>query len=136
MSGEAPRLRLLPAAERFACCRLAPDAPLPAWARLEEPPTFVARTADELSLLLPESRVPADAVAERGFIAWRVAGPLDFALVGILARLATALAEAEVSLLAVSTFETDWLFVRAGDADRARRALAAIADLADAPAPR
>ena len=50
-------------------------------------------------------------------------GPLDFTRVGILASLAGPLAAAAVSMFAVSTFDTDYLFVREGDLDRAIAAL-------------
>jgi len=69
--------------------------------------------------------VPADVRAERGFVAYVVAGPLDFAAVGILARLTAPLAGAGVPLLATSTFDTDIILVRAaaqGDAEAAWQA--------------
>jgi hypothetical protein len=48
--------------------------------------------------------------------AFEVAGPLDFALTGILSRLAQPLADAGVSLFAVSTYDTDYVLVRAESA--------------------
>lgn len=67
--------------------------------------------------------------AERGFIAFRVEGTLDFGLIGVLARLSTALAEANVSLFAVSTYETDYLFVREADEEKAVAALSSVATM-------
>ena len=68
-------------------------------------------------------RVPAGIRQEGPFRALRVRGPLDFSLVGILARLTETLAAAEIPVLAVSTFDTDYVLVRADDLDRARAAL-------------
>lgn len=101
----------------FAICRLAPGAGLPA--------RFLSltRTAEELSLVCLEADVPTGARAEPGWRAFRVAGTLDFALTGVLAALAKPLAEAGVSIFAVSTFDTDYLLVR--DLPAARAALEA-----------
>ncbi len=49
---------------------------------------------------------------QRGWRGLKVAGPLDFALTGVLASLAGPLAEAGVSIFAISTYDTDYLFVR------------------------
>jgi hypothetical protein len=59
-----------------------------------------------------------------------VVGALDFSLVGILSKLTGALADAGVPVLAISTYDTDVLLVRAEDADEAAVALANVADLA------
>lgn len=72
----------------------------------------VTRTETETSLIVPEEQAPEGARVESGYAALEVEGPLDFGLTGILAGLASALADAGVSLLAISTFDTDWLLVR------------------------
>lgn len=114
-------------------CRLPAGAALPPWAAaaLVAPATVVSitRTGSELSLVLAETALPEEATAqpdlrvERGFRALEVAGPLDFSLVGVLAALAAPLAEAGVSLFAVSTFDTDHLLVREDDLGAATAAL-------------
>ena len=87
---------------------------------------FVGKTDREISLVCPQERAPEDALArEDGWRAFRVAGALDFSLVGILARLSSALAAAGVSLFAVSTYNTDYILVRQGDLPRALDALRA-----------
>lgn len=107
----------------FAVCRLRPDADVPPWATGAV--VSVTRTADELSVLCAEADVPAAVRCERGWRGLRVVGQLDFALVGVLAALVVPLAEAGVSVFALSTFDTDYLFVRAADLGRARAALTA-----------
>ncbi len=79
----------------------------------------IVRTAHETTVVCEEHLVPARVRAERGFVAYAVRGPLDFSAVGILARLSQALADAGVPLLALSTFDTDVILVRA---DRAAEA--------------
>jgi hypothetical protein len=69
-------------------------------------------TPDELSLVVPEAFAPDGAAIEAGWRALRVAGTLDFSLTGVLASLAAPLAQAGVSIFAVSTYDTDYLLVR------------------------
>lgn len=85
----------------------------------------MTRTADELSLVLPEAARHPDWQAETGWRAFRVDGTLDFSLTGVLASLADPLAAAAVSLFAISTYDTDYVLVREGDLERAMAALAA-----------
>lgn len=90
------------------------------------PFTFTGSTDAEKSLVCPTSRVPEETLArEDGWRGVRIAGRLDFALVGILARISSALAAANIGLFAVSTFDTDYVFVKAADLPRALAALAA-----------
>jgi hypothetical protein len=70
--------------------------------------------------------VPAITVARSdGWRAFRVAGTLDFSLVGILAALSKTLADAGVGIFAISTFDTDYILTKAEDFDRALAALRA-----------
>jgi len=101
-------LQLLPGP--LAVCRLGPDAPLPAWA--VGTVTSVTRTPDELSVVCAEEAVPTDVRAERGFRCLTVVGQLDFSLFGVVASLAAPLAEAQVSIFMLSTFDTDLLLLR------------------------
>jgi len=119
----SPPLTLILHRARFAVCQLPADAPLPAADRLGEL-WSVTRTPDELSLVVEASAVdPAWRTVEAGWRCLQVEGPLDFSLVGILAALAGALAEAGVSIFALSTYNTDYLLVRDADVRRAVRAL-------------
>ncbi|MBE3575858.1 MAG: ACT domain-containing protein [Firmicutes bacterium] len=106
----------------FAVCRLHKDAGVPNWA-LQGRWWSVARTPDELSVVCPLRQVPKGVPCEPGRRCLQVAGPLDFTLTGVLAALATPLAEAGVSLFAVSTYDTDYILVKAADLQRATRAL-------------
>ncbi|MDR6291726.1 MULTISPECIES: ACT domain-containing protein [Inquilinus] len=114
-------LSLLP--ETLAVARLPAGAALPGWIDWTDPFVTVSRTRDELSVVCPEARLPADVQAERGWRGFKVEGPLDFALTGILARLAAPLAEAGISIFAISTYDTDYLLVRGGDLDAATAVL-------------
>lgn len=115
----SPRLSLTLQRARHAVCRLAPGAPVPDWATGPGTFTSVTRTPEELSILCPEAQVPASVQQERGLRLFKVAGPLDFSLVGILDALAHPMAQAGVSIFAVSTFDTDYLLVSEARLDRA-----------------
>lgn len=113
------RILLLP--ERLAICRLAGTEPVPEWAGGSF--CSVTRAADELSVVCAESAVPASVPSEGGWRALQVHGPLDFALTGVLASLAVPLAQAGVSIFAISTFDTDYVLVKEESLDRAVNAL-------------
>ncbi len=111
-------LSLVPAEGAYAVCRLDTDAPLPGWVA-GGPFVSITRTADELSVVCREEAVPDGVHCERGWRCLRVAGTLDFSLVGALAALLGPLAEAGVGAFAVSTFDTDYLLVKATAFERA-----------------
>ena len=110
--------------DRLAICRLDGDGGVPSWA-ISGGFFSVTRTADELSVVCPESGVPEGVRAERGWIAFRVSGAMDLSVVGVLASLTAPLAGAGVGLFAVSTYDTDYLLVRDCDLGRAIDALRA-----------
>jgi hypothetical protein len=120
MSSHQLRIHLL--AGRFAVCRLARDSALPDWA-LRSGFVSITRTDDELSVVCAEENVPADVRAERGWRCLKVAGPFSFTEVGVLASLTEPLAPAGISLFAVSTFDTDYLLVKADDLSHAAETL-------------
>ncbi len=106
-----PKLTLHVLPERFAICRLHGDDPIPPWA-LAGVLSSITRTADELSVVCPQRQLPEGVTAEKGWRCLQVAGPLDLSLIGIIATLATTLAQAGVGLFAISTYDTDYLLVK------------------------
>jgi hypothetical protein len=108
----------------FAIVRLPPHHPTPDWPAAA-PFCSITRTVDELSVVCPESAIPAGARGNGGWRCLRVRGPLDLSLKGVMASLAVPLAEADVAIFVVSTYDTDYLLVQAAALERARSALAA-----------
>lgn len=87
---------------------------------------FIGKTDEELSLVCRTEDAPARTVErDDGWKGFRVQGVLDFSLIGILSRLSGILAENQIGLFAVSTFNTDYILVRAEHFDRALKVLAA-----------
>ena len=89
-------------------------ADVPAWGLAGE--FFcVTRTQDELSIVCAENLVPQQgegAVVENGWVALRIEGPFPFAMTGVLASFVQPLAEAEIPVFAISTFDTDYVLVK------------------------
>jgi hypothetical protein len=115
-------LILLP--DTLAVSRLDAGDAVPAWATTGQ--FFsITRTAEELSVICPHNLVPDGIRCERGWRCFRVAGTMDFTMIGVVASLVTPLAEAAVSVFVVSTFDTDYLLVKENDLTRAMAALRA-----------
>ena len=114
-------LTLLQFPEKLAIVRLGPGAELPKWA--ESASLFsVTATATETSLICATRSVPTKTPSIKPLTAFQVGGPLDPDAIGILASLLTPLAEAEVPVYTLSTFDTDWILVRLVDGDKAAEA--------------
>ena len=106
----------------FAVVRLNPDEPVPAWAR-GGALWSITQTPDELSILCASERVPPGLRTEGPFRALKVRGPLDMAMIGVLTSIADPLANASVSIFALSTFDTDYVLVREIEVEPPLRAL-------------
>jgi uncharacterized protein len=93
--------------------RLRHDEAIPGWLNFASGPLVsVTRTADELSVISPSSAVPYGVASEAGWSAFRIEGKLEFSEVGILASILDPLAAAGISVLSISTFDTDYILVR------------------------
>ena len=96
----------------WAVCRLHPESAVPAWA--EGGVFFCAtRTADELSVICEDAAVPQGVKAEKGWAVLKLQGPIPFESTGVIAALTAPLAAAGISVFAISTFDTDFLLVKA-----------------------
>lgn len=113
------RIKLLPSV--YAVCRLDASARVPEWPRGAF--VSVTRTPDELSIVCEDASVPAGVKAERDWRCFAVEGPIPFEVVGLAARITSALAEARLSVFFVSTHDTDYVFVRSASIDAATAAL-------------
>jgi hypothetical protein len=126
--------------EKLAVIGLPAGAEIPRWA--ESSSLFsVTATATETSIVCASRSVPAKVVSQKPFTAFAVQGPLDFAMTGVLSTLLAPLAEAEISIFVISTFDTDWILVPVQHADKAaeewrRRGHTVIAAVPAAPSKR
>ena len=113
-----PTLTLSILPQRYAVCRLDPNGPIPSWALLGDDFVSLTRTRDELSVVCLQENVPQSAQAERGWYCAKVEGRFDFSLSGIHVSLAVPLANAEISILTLATYETDHLLIQEKDLER------------------
>ncbi len=115
--------------ERMAVCRLEADAEvLPELLSVNF--CAITRTEDELSIVLPEGKLPASALTEPakmsadkenthsgwqveiGWKGLKIAGPLDFGMIGVIASISEPLAGAGIPIFVISTYDTDYIFVK------------------------
>jgi hypothetical protein len=107
-----PSLTLLEVTGQFAVCQLPSGSAIPAWATVGD--VFnVTRTADELSVVCRKELVPEGTHCEAGWRCVRVAGSMPFTQVSVLASLTGPVARARIGVFAFSTFDTDYLLVKA-----------------------
>jgi hypothetical protein len=113
-------LSLLP--HLYAVCQFHPDKHIPYWALIGN---FVSltRTAEELSIVCQQDNVPEEIAAERGWRCVQVQGAFDFSVSGVNASLAVPLADADISVLAIATYATEYLLVKEKDVERALQVL-------------
>lgn len=95
---------------------------IPTWA-LQSSFFSISKTLDELSIVCRDVDVPGGFKCERNWRAVKVKGPLDFGLTGVLASLVAPLARAEISIFAISTFDTDYILVKNDKLEEALKVL-------------
>jgi hypothetical protein len=108
---------------RLAVCRLEVGSDIPPWVDQSREFTSVTRTNDELSVVCALDSVPEGVPMEGPWRAFKVKGPIVMTLIGVVAALANPLAAANISIFAISTFDTDYILVHEPDFDAAVSAL-------------
>lgn len=102
-------LDLLP--EEYAVCRLPAGSPPPTGLDPRAGLVSVTWSPDEMSVICPAEQAPPDATVSRPWRCFRLRGPVNLALTGILASLVAPLADARVNVFAFSTYDTDYVLV-------------------------
>jgi hypothetical protein len=85
----------------------------------------ISKTDDELSIVCSSSILLNSEKSETGWSCIKVLGPLDFSITGMLADISAVLAEAEISIFAISTFDTDYILVKSDKLPLASKVLSA-----------
>lgn len=109
-------------AGEFTIHRLAPEADVPTGLN-GAAFVSISRTDDETTVICPSA---IELKAEQGDPGWsvlKVIGPLDFSLTGILAGISRVLSAEDISLFAISTWDTDYFLIKSSDRERAIEAL-------------
>ena len=105
------QLKLTSLKAEFAICQLDQESEIPSWAFGGEFYSLT-RTTEELSILCPANQVPELSHHKPGWRGLKIEGPFEFDEIGVLASLTAPLAEAKISLLTVSTYDTDYIFIQ------------------------
>ncbi|MEM7188938.1 MAG: ACT domain-containing protein [Pseudomonadota bacterium] len=97
---------------RYAIARADANAPVPP--DILDGPGFrtISRTEDELSVVAPEGDITGMVRVDTGWTVFKLHGPFEFDEVGIVAGLSKALAEREIGIFVISTFDTDYILVK------------------------
>ncbi len=108
--------------DKYGVCKLENDAAIPEWATYNEF-LSITRTSDELSIVCTQNNIPKDVTCELDWRLLKIEGPLDFSLIGILSSISMTLAQEEISIFAISTYDTDYIMVKEKDLNNTVSAL-------------
>lgn len=103
----------------YAVARAGPATPVPEGVLSAAGFVSVSRTEDELSVVAPEDAISGMDKVETGWSVFKVRGPFDFTETGIVAELSRVLADAEIGIFVISTYDTDYILVKQGHATAA-----------------
>ncbi len=85
---------------------------------------FIGKTDEELSLVCKTEDTPQNTTErDDGWRGFRIQGVLDFSLIGILSKLSGILAEHNIGIFAVSTYNTDYILVKEENFERSLEVL-------------
>ena len=121
-SSQSDKLKISILPDSLVICQFPKDTPIPLYVFAS---TFfsITQTEDELSVVCDQSVIPANVKKVEDWRAFKVEGPLDFSQVGILSSLATPLAENQIPIFAISTYDTDYLLVQSKHFGEAKKVL-------------
>ena len=106
--------------EKLSVCKVADVTDIDLTAEIY----FIGKTDEELSLVCRTEDTPKNTTERSdGWRGFRIQGVLDFSLIGILSKLSGILAENKIGIFAVSTYNTDYIFIKEENFERAMTAL-------------
>jgi hypothetical protein len=106
----------------FSICQLDPKSEIPAWA--SKGVFFsITHTSYELSIICEQKFIPENTKCEPNWHVLMIEGPFNFGEIGILDSITKHLAQASISLLAVSTFDTDFVLIKSSQFNEAIKIL-------------
>jgi len=109
LSAQRLKFRQLPGA--YGVVRLSAEVPVPAWATRGDF-SAVTRAADELSIVCRAENLPQGVHTQHRWTCFRLEGPFAFSQTGVLLAFIEPLSSNRVPIFAVSTYSTDYIFVR------------------------
>lgn len=116
------KLKLSILSNTLAICQLEPGSEIPSWVHAS---SFfsINRTPEELSIVCDQALVPPVVKRQENWRAFKVEGPLDFSLTGIVASISKVLADSRIPIFVISTYDTDYILVQMTHFDQAATVL-------------
>lgn len=114
-----PKLTLSILPEKFGICHFDEKTPLPSWAEEKSSLISITLTDEELSIVCPESKIPAGVMCEKNWRVFKLETVLDISSVGIVASLSGPLGKAGISIFYISTYKTNYLLVEEANLEKA-----------------
>jgi hypothetical protein len=108
--------------DKYGVCRLDKKDVIPTWG-IDGEFYSITKTEDELSIVCLQNTIPDNIKYEGEWRVFKVEGPLDFSLVGILSAISSLMAEKGISIFAISTYDTDYILIKEHDMDKAIKTL-------------
>lgn len=115
-------MNLIPLEGSFSICQLDPNSEIPAWA-FDGDFYSITQTTDEISIICDHRHIPEYIKFDPGWRLLKIDGTFKFDEIGILNSITMPLAEAAISLLTVSTFDTDFILVKVSNFEQAIKVL-------------
>lgn len=114
------KMKLEKIEQTFSVCQVKDTSNI----NLESEYCFVGKTDEEISLVCVLDDVPNNTIKrDDGWKGFKIEGVLDFSLIGILSKISTILAENKIGIFAVSTYNTDYIFTKEKNYEKALKAL-------------
>ncbi|MGB9929526.1 MAG: ACT domain-containing protein [Methanosarcina sp.] len=108
--------------DSFGICKLEEKSEIPLWV-YNSNFFSITRTSEELSIICQENKIPASVPAEKNWRCLQVEGSLNFGLIGVIAEISRILANQKIGIFVLSTYNTDYIFVKEDELENAVKAL-------------
>ena len=116
-------LNLIVLAKKYSIYKFQIDCILPDWIYLSDFYS-ITKTKDELSVITTQTDFFAeDIICSKDWRIFKIVGPLDLSLIGIIADISDILKEKKISIFTISTYDTDYILVKQKDLNNSIKAL-------------
>jgi hypothetical protein len=100
--------------DNYSIFRFSSESEIPDWIYSSDFYS-ITKTKDEISVVAFQTDEAAGLQCNRDWRVLKIAGPLDFSLIGIVANISTALSDKKIPVFIISTYDTDYILVKQND---------------------
>ena len=106
---------LILSTKKYSIYKFQKDSVLPDWIYSSEF-CSVTKTDEELSVVTAQTDQISDwSASSNDWRLFKIEGPLDFSLIGVIADISAILKEVKISIFMISTYDTDYILVKEND---------------------